>query len=415
MLAPLRREGSTSFSAAGRKPLEKSANFAAAAVHDDCVGEPCGCRRSFPIFFTSRSPHLDIAVCCLLFRPCCKGGHNVLSRQFRRGRLSPAHRLLLVLLFASASKSALAQEVLAIVPVRYLDDGPPPEPYAGDLVQTTFGLRTWLSTGQSTISYAGIDGIPHVMSDLRWRRLHNPMIELSGDSLWFDRLVVRADLGIGTSGRGHLSDKDFDVFGLTSDSEHPVNTDNLYYFNFDLGCRIVSWRGFRNPDSFLAIDALIGWQYWSEKYVARDGIDVFPGNRFFPPGDVIASRFQWDSLRIGLRSFWQIHENWSLESRIFFIPYTEFENNDIHYLRTDLLRDPSFIDRANGGLGVMADLTLAWRILPHLSVEAGYRVWDIRSNDGISFTRTPTGDFVSPLNQACTIRHGLLLGVTWRF
>jgi Protochlamydia outer membrane protein len=320
-----------------------------------------------------------------------------------------------VCVFLLNSRPALAQEILAIVPARYVDDVPPPEPFAGNVVNTTFGLRTWVSTGHSAVSYAGIDGIPHVMSELHWRRLNNPMLELSADCLWFDRLIVRTDLGVGTSGSGRLSDKDFDVFGLTSDSEHPVSADNLYYFNLDLGWRIVCWHGFRNPDSFLAIDALIGWQYWSEKYVARDGVDQFPGNRLFPPGDVIASRFQWDSLRIGLRSVWQIHENWSLESRVFFVPYTEFQNNDIHYLRTDLLNDPSFVDRADGGIGIMADLTLAWRILPHLGVEAGYRVWDIRSEGGVSFTRTPTDDFASPLNHAYTIRHGLLLGLTWRF
>ena len=35
--------------------------------------------------------------------------------------------------------------------------------------------------------------------------------------------------------------------------------------------------------------------------------------------------------------------------------------------------------------------------------------------DGISITRTPTGDFVSGLNHANTVRHGVLLAVRWRF
>ena len=340
------------------------------------------------------------------------------GRQF--GSRSWVLGLGLALALTVAPRSLLAQEVLAVVPPRYLEDlpPPPPEPFHGNLVQTTFGLRTWISSGHSSISYAGVNGVPDVMSELHWRRLRNPMLELSADMLWFDRFILRTDLGIGTTGRGRLRDQDFDGGGhtlLASDTAHPADADNLYYFNLDLGWRVVSWHGFRNPDSFLAIDALIGWQYWSEKYVARDGIDVFPGDRLFPPGDVIASRFQWDSLRIGLRSLWQFHERWSLESRVFFIPYTEFTNTDIHYLRTDLLRDPTFIDRANGGLGVMADVTLAWRILPHLGLELGYRVWDIHSTDGVSFTRTPTGDFASPLNHAATFRHGVLLGLHWQF
>ena len=133
-----------------------------------------------------------------------------------------------------------------------------------------------------------------------------------------------------------------------ADTLHNAGSDNLYYFNLDFGWRIVTWHGFRNPDAFLAVDFLLGWQYWSEKYVAQGGVDLFPGDRAFPPGDVIASRFSWDSFRLGLRSLWQINEQWSLKGRFYFIPYTEFENNDIHYLRTDLLQDPSFLDRAHG-------------------------------------------------------------------
>ncbi|GEM_PF-1413950 len=343
----------------------------------------------------------------------------MLERLFRRCRATGSLGFAVVALSMFIPGRVFAQEAIAIVPVRYLEDRPPPpEPLSGNFVQTTLGVRTWLSYGHSSISYAGVDGVPNVMSELHWRRVRNPMLEFSADTIWHERFIVRADLGVGTNGWGHLRDQDFDGGGhtlLASESDHSVHADNLYYFNLDLGWRIVSWHGFRNPDSFLAVDALIGWQYWSEKYVARGGTDVIPGDRIFPPGDVIASRYQWDSLRIGLRSLWQIHESWSLESRIFFIPYTEFTNTDIHYLRTDLLRDPSFIDRADGGLGVMADVTLAWRILPHLGLELGYRSWGIHSTDGVSFTRTPSGDFVSPLNHASTLRHGLLLGVTWRF
>jgi hypothetical protein len=285
-------------------------------------------------------------------------------------------------------------------------------------VQTTFGLRTWISTGNSMISYAGFNGVPDVMSELHWRKLTNPMLEFSGDSLWGDHFIIRADLGVGTIGSGQLRDQDFNGgghTGLASDTLHNAGSDNLYYFNLDFGWRIVTWHGFRNPDAFLSVDFLLGWQYWSEKYVARGGTDLFPGDRTFPPGDVIASRFAWDSFRLGLRSLWQINEQWSLKGRFYFIPYADFENNDIHYLRTDLLQDPSFLDRAHGALGFQGDLTAAWNITPNLGLELGYRFWDIRSDSGISFTRTPGGDFVSPLNHAATLRHGVLLGLHWRF
>jgi hypothetical protein len=317
-----------------------------------------------------------------------------------------------------ASPAARAQEVFAVVPPVYLEERDLVEPYDGPIVHLNLGLRTWLSYGHSWISYAGVNGVPDVMSELHWRRVRNPMLELSADTLWFERLVVRADLGIGASGRGHLRAQDFAGGGhsqLISETDHPVNADNLYYFNFDVGWRLATWRGFRHPDAFLAVDALLGYQHWSEKYVAQGGTDIFPGDRTFPPGDAIASRFSWDNFRMGVRSLWQIRENLSLESRLFLVPYTEFENVDIHYLRTDLLRDPTFIDCASGGFGYMADVTLAWEVLPRLGLELGYRIWDMHVGDGISITRTPTGDFVSPLNHANTVRHGVLLGARWRF
>ncbi len=332
-------------------------------------------------------------------------------------------RFSLFIFLVCASGSLGAQEFFdaPALPIPPPPSAPPivlVEPPLSSTLQTTLGIRTWLSTGRSSLSYAGVNGVPDVMSELHWTRQRNPMIELSGDMIWYDHLVVHTDLGVGTAGTGRLRDQDFNGSGhtdLASDTIHPVNSDNLYYFNLDIGCRLVTWHGFSNPDSSLAVDALIGWQHWSEKYVARDGIDLFPGDRAFPPGDVIASRLSWDSLRIGLRGQWQFCERGMLESRVFFIPYTDFENADIHYLRTDLLNDPSFCDHAHGGIGVQGDLTLSWKLTPHLGLELGYRAWDIRSNRGDSLTRTPDGDFVTPLNRATTLRHGALLGLHWTF
>src|SRR4051812_14234625 len=79
---------------------------------------------------------------------------------------------------------------------------PPDRPLMDDIpvvmpaLQTTWGVRTWISTGHSTLSYAGVNNIPDIMSELKWTRLRNPMLELSGESIWYDRLILRMDLGI---------------------------------------------------------------------------------------------------------------------------------------------------------------------------------------------------------------------------
>src|SRR5688572_28225486 len=95
----------------------------------------------------------------------------------------PRHAYLVVMGFVAGavltSGGARAQDVIAIVPPPYFDEGVWVEPYDGPVVQVNLGLRTWLSYGHSWIAYAGVNGVPDVMSELHWRRVRNPMLELS--------------------------------------------------------------------------------------------------------------------------------------------------------------------------------------------------------------------------------------------
>src|SRR5437867_2229622 len=78
----------------------------------------------------------------------------------------------IILALLLGSTTLFAQEFIELAPLTQIDDRALTEPVVigGPQVQTTFGLRTWLSTGRSTISYAGVAGVPDVMSELHWRR-----------------------------------------------------------------------------------------------------------------------------------------------------------------------------------------------------------------------------------------------------
>ena len=158
----------------------------------------------------------------------------------------------------------------------------------------------------------------------------------------------------------------------------------------------------------------MGYQYWEEKYIAAGGAELFPDPGPFPAGRVVANTFRWNSFRIGGRAELEL-QRWSICSKLMFVPANYFRDDDIHYLRTDLLQDPSFIDQATGGFGVMFDATVSYRIWQGLSLEAGYRLWYIQGGIGLDYARTTQGDIASPLYQVQTLRQGILLGLQYRF
>jgi len=322
-------------------------------------------------------------------------------------------------------KAAQQAPLPPLPPEPVIQPSAPPPPREGDaftarpsadveILQIMPGYRTWFSFGQSTISMAGSGGYPNIISELKWRNLVNPIQEINVDTLWGSRFIARMDFGFGIAGTGHLSDQDFNddnrtnLAGYTS---HPANDNNVFYFNLDLGYRI--WD-VKSPTIKFTGDILVGYQFWQEKYIASDGVELFPDPGPFPAGRVVANTFRWNSFRIGARSEMEI-SRWSFGTKVMFVPVNNFRDDDIHYLRTDLLQDPSFIDQATGGFGVMVDATATWRVWKGLSLEAGYRLWYNQAGMGLDIARTTQGDVVSPLHQVQTLRQGILLGLQYRF
>ncbi len=299
------------------------------------------------------------------------------------------------------------------------------------------GERTWFSTGSSELSISGSGGTPNVLSELEWEDVDSVVVELTGEvintlgtgagptSLGFYGILLRASGGFGEIRGGTLRDSDFlgnDRTNISSESLSTVDDDNLYYVNGDLGVRILNWWR-ADGDSQGYLDILIGGQYWQETYVATKGVQLkdpfgtvgFTG-AFSDQGRNITVDFKWASLRVGARGEVPLPYGFSVRGGFIFIPWSHFVDVDVHHLRTDLQKDPSFRDEATGGFGVQVDATLSYNVWRGLSIEAGYQFWRFDSGDGDATTFALTGKTRSPtFNGATSTRHGAIVGFYYRF
>ena len=246
---------------------------------------------------------------------------------------------------------------------------------------------------------SGTGGFPNIISELKWRNLINPIQEFSVDTVWAERVIARMDFGIGIAGTGNLRDQDYnsdDRADMASDTYHPANDNSIFYFNLDLGYRV--WD-LRDGTARFTADVLLGYQFWQEKYIASNGVEIYPDPGPFPAGRVVANTFRWNSFRIGGRA--EIESSrWTLGGKLMFAPVNNYRDDDIHYLRPDMLQNPSFLDQATGGFGVMVDATVTYRIWQGLSLEAGYRLWYNQAGLGFDTAHHAGGRNLAPSSGA---------------
>jgi opacity protein-like surface antigen len=272
----------------------------------------------------------------------------------------------------------------------------------------TVGGRVWVTSGYSTNS-SGV-------SELRWRGVDSVVPEVNVDFVW-RQLVIMGSLGGGVINQGVLIDEDFndrDHNERFSRTRSGADDDGLFYINADVGYRAWRWG---TPEQPGFIDALLGFQYWHERYVAFGVTSAFPGvvPTLSPNEKVITQDWYWYSLRLGGRTQVPLFGGLSAKARAFVLPWSKSVVDDIHHRRGDLRHDPSFHDEADNGVGVQLDGGLAYRVWRGLSVEVGYQYWWIKSGEGTSTARTPAGDFSGRLLENRTERHGPYVGVQYRF
>jgi hypothetical protein len=279
-----------------------------------------------------------------------------------------------------------------------------------DEVQLELGGRVWVTSGYSSrkIAAGGIDRL----SDLRFRGVDALVPEVSVDVVW-NRLVGLASLGGGFIDDGVLIDEDFAASGARiGRTRSSIDDSHLFYASVDIGGRVLDWT-IPNAARQGYLDLLIGYQYWQEHYVAF-GATGFPGP--VPSGvKALLNEYEWHSLRLGARARVPVYRGLSLSLRGYVVPWTSLVIEDVHYLRSDLRRDPSFRDEADGGIGWQADGAVHYAINQHLSVEAGFQYWKLDSAEGVDVAFTTAGAFRQRLTDASTERYGPFIGVRWRF
>lgn len=200
------------------------------------------------------------------------------------------------------------------------------------------GERTWISYGKSDHNHADSDGSPDILSELIYNDVDSVITEFNVNALLYNRYIFSVDVGIGGIDGGKLTDRDYlgdNRTELFSVSDSTVDDDNVFYVNADIGYRI-----FNKKKS--SIDLLLGYQHWEEKYIATEGRQtVDPFNLvglgpFANQGRGISQKDTWDSLRVGVRARIEPFPKLSIKSRLMFVPWTHYESDDIHYLRSDL-------------------------------------------------------------------------------
>src|SRR2546427_11307174 len=108
-------------------------------------------------------------------------------------------------------------------------------------------------------------------------------------------------MGGGGISQGVLIDEDFnnrDHDARTSRTRSDVDDTGLFYVNADLGFRALRWGAHEQPGF---IDALGGYQYWHETYVAFGATSAFPAAvpTISSTAKVITQDYYWHSLRQG--------------------------------------------------------------------------------------------------------------------
>jgi Protochlamydia outer membrane protein len=286
-------------------------------------------------------------------------------------------------------------------------------------IEVDFHAREWFSTGGSQFNFAAPGGSPNVLSELKWKGMKSKVTELSGAAVLRDTAIFRLAGGYGTIRGGTLQDLDFNGNNRTqllSDTISTADDQFLFYGQGDLGTRLASWQkpGGRRRSR---VDALLGFQHWEEKYVARTTIDAISG-AVLSSGSrpVITETYRWDSIRMGLDADIEIISGLSVQARGIYIPWSSFHMDDIHHLRTDRAQDPSGRNSATGGQGAQVDATVSYLLFSGLSLEAGYQWWYIRSGSGTHTARFADGTQVDmPLNSATSLRYGYIFGIRYNF
>jgi len=298
------------------------------------------------------------------------------------------------------------------------------------------GLASWLSQGRSNFSHdastlSSLLGNP--TSALDYKDMWSNIVELNAQLVHKKGFSLKGQIGYGAITDGTLIDDDFvSASGATfygtsvngphriSRTESDVSDSYVFYLNGDVGLLFYRFAGNKG-----LLNAVLGFQYWREKYVARSvrqlectSVGTFcraAGTESFVGTKAITNTVQWTSLRVGGEGAITFWDRLTLEGEAIALPLAWLKNEDIHHLRTDLRGSPSF--KMSGlGYGFNLEGGVRLRIFDQFFIHGGYRYWWLTVQDG-DWENFPAsgGGSTANLNEFRTFRHGATFGISYRF
>jgi hypothetical protein len=272
------------------------------------------------------------------------------------------------------------------------------------------GGRTWWSTGKTQWSHNAQGSLPsfgNPTSVLAYDRLNATSIEFFGAKRWHPGWFISGNVGVGRVYGGKLTDTDYNAGQVkASESTSSVDEGTLGYLTFDGGYDFL--RGWRS-----SLGVIAGLNYWNES------VDVKGASFSVPAGmapissgtKVITNEVNWLSFRLGLAGRLQLGDRFNLSGTVAAVPYSRLNNDDSHYLRTDLGSTPNIKMTANG-YGVQMEGEARYTVGKMTDIGLGLRYWKLKATSGdISFGGAPN----LPLTDFQSTRYGATFSVARRW
>ncbi len=283
-------------------------------------------------------------------------------------------------------------------------------------------LRSWLFTAGETQWSHDASRLNPIFGDptskLKYKDNDTHLVGLGAKVNLNRRLFLDGEFGLSVDfDRGNLIDDDY-LAGqrLISRTSSPITGKGMWYASGNVGYRAAQ---FKNNRGYL--DVLAGFQYWKTTYEATGMNEIVCDSSVISnchpsPFPAIKNTTHWGTpLQVGGQLQYQVMPRLTANLKVLFSPASIVFNEDIHFQRDDLQKDPSF-SMWGVGLGASAEPSLSIMLTQHLKLTGGYRIMWNRTYYG-RWKIHPIGSAseTAPLTEFQTIRHGVTVTLTAAF
>lgn len=304
--------------------------------------------------------------------------------------------------------------------------------------ETSYTIGSWVSEGTTTFAHDASMFEPafgNPTSKLDYVNIETITSEFQYKSKNANGNTTKFILGKGVITGGSLFDADY-LSALGAEQENTTvsgahrfsytksdiikddisnfNDYNMSYFSFTLGKN-------KHVDANTEFEYFGGFQYWKEKYAAKDIYILeftlicppdcpLPGD-FIPSPRVITNEVTWKSFFVGFDLNRKLTNKFKLNTMIRISPLVDLKNVDHHLLRADNLT----VTSTGGGTGVDFEFAANYALTKNVGIELGYRYWYREINDGnVIFLDTTGISPPLPLVEFFSQRYGVTLALNMK-